>query len=53
MYEKKVESSAEISDAEPNFFTIKPSNFPQLPEHTITVKRADGLSPDFMHFVVI
>jgi len=50
MYEKKVESSAEISDAEPNFFTIKPSNFPQLPEHTITVKRADGLSLSINNF---
>ena len=50
MYEKKVESSAEISDAETNFFTIKPSNFPQLPEHTITLKRADGLSLSINNF---
>ena len=50
MYEKKVESSAEISDAEPNFFSIKSSNFLQPSEHTITVKRADGLSLSINNF---
>ena len=37
MYKKEVESSGEINDVEPNFFTIKPSNFPRPSEQSITV----------------
>jgi|TARA_B110000459_G_C16276086_1_gene344168 hypothetical protein len=44
MYKKQVEFSADISDVEPNFFTIKSSNFTHLSERSITVKRADGLT---------
>ena len=50
MYEKKVESSTEISNAEPNFFTVKPASFDLPSEHTITVKRADGLSLSINNF---
>ena len=44
MYKKQVEFSADISDVEPNFFTIKSSNLTHLSERSITVKRADGLT---------
>ena len=50
MYEKQVELSAEISNAEPNFFTIKPSSLSQPPERSITVKRADGLMLSINNF---
>ena len=50
MYKKEVESSGKISDVEPNFFTIKPSNFPRPSEQSITVKRADGLTLSINNF---
>ena len=50
MYKKGIELSGEISDLEPNFFTIKPSNFPQPSEQSVTVKRADGLTLSINNF---
>ena len=50
MYKKEVESSGEISDVEPNFFAIKPSNFPRPSEQSIAVKRADGLTLSINNF---
>ena len=50
MYNKEVELSGEIRDAEPNFFTIKPSNFPRPSEQSVTVKRADGLTLSINNF---
>ena len=50
MYKKEVEPSADIRDVEPNFFTIKHSNFPRPSEQSITVKRADGLTLSINNF---
>jgi wyosine [tRNA(Phe)-imidazoG37] synthetase (radical SAM superfamily) len=50
MYKKEVESSADIRDVEPNFFTIKHSNFPRPSEQSITVKRADGVTLSINNF---
>jgi len=50
MYKKEVESSADIRDVEPNFFTIKHSNFQRPSEQSITVKRADGLTLSINNF---
>ena len=50
MYKKQVELSGEISDVEPNFFTIKSSNFPRPSEQSITLKRADGLTLSINNF---
>jgi wyosine [tRNA(Phe)-imidazoG37] synthetase (radical SAM superfamily) len=49
-FKEQVELSAEMSDVEPNFFTIKSSNFPRPSEQSITVKRTDGLMLSINNF---
>ncbi len=49
-YKEQVESSADTSNVEPNFFTIKQSSFSQPPEQSIMVKRADGLTLSINNF---
>ena len=49
-YKEQVELSSDTKKIEPNFFTIKPLNFPKSMEQSVVVKRADGLTLSINNF---